>query len=50
VYGEFGFVSGFYRGFYVYSPGYRELPEDIPHEREYKRINSDWYYYWEDWN
>ena len=50
VYAEFGFVKGVYKGFYVYSPGYRELPVSIPHEREYQRINDEWYYYWEDWN
>jgi hypothetical protein len=35
---------------YVYSPGYGSLPADEPKEREHTRINSDWYYIWEDWN
>jgi hypothetical protein len=34
---------------YVYDPGYT-LPEDMPNELVYKRIDSDWYYFWEDWN
>ena len=35
---------------YVYSPGYKALPEDIPEERKHARINADWFYVWEDWN
>lgn len=30
---------------YVYSPSYKDLPEDMPRE-VYSRINEDWYYIW----
>ncbi|MDI6105592.1 hypothetical protein QLQ12_44135 [Actinoplanes sp. NEAU-A12] len=33
----------------TYDPGYT-LPRDIPRERGYHRIDSDWYHGWEDWN
>lgn len=33
----------------VYDPGYA-LPEDIPGEVVNRRIDTDWYYRWEDWN
>jgi hypothetical protein len=45
---EFHLAAGQYT--YVYSPGYRKLPEDMPRERKHSRIDQDWYYIWEDWN
>lgn len=34
---------------YVYEPAYT-LPENIPNEREYTAVNSDWYFVSSDWN
>ncbi len=39
----------FRRDALIYNPGY-VLPEDIPGEVVNHRIDSDWYYRWEDWN
>lgn len=35
--------------YYVYSPNYHKLPEDIPNERRYTIINQDWYFVQQDW-
>lgn len=42
-------VLPFRRDAIVYDPGYT-LPRDIPGEVVNHRIDSDWYYRWEDWN
>ena len=45
---KFHLAAGRYT--YVFSPGYKELPEDMPREREHRRIDESWYFIWEDWN
>jgi hypothetical protein len=48
TYAEFHLATG--SDAYIYSPGYTDLPKDLPGEIEYSRINADWYYMWMDWN
>lgn len=50
VMARFNLKGLFNRRAYVYAPGYKELPEDMPHELTYTALNQDWYYVWEDWN
>ena len=38
----------FSRWSYVYDPGH-PLPQGMPNEDVYTRIDSDWYFHWEDW-
>jgi hypothetical protein len=42
-------VNPFRRDSLVYEPGYT-LSKGIPGEIETHRIDTDWYYVWEDWN
>ena len=37
-----------HRWSYVYDPG-GPLPADMVNEESYTRIDSDWYFHWEDW-
>ena len=47
---EFTLRAGAFDRFsYVYDPG-APLPEELPGELEYWRIDADWYFVWEDWN
>jgi len=47
---EFTLRAGMFDRFsYVFEPG-APLPEEMPHEEEYTRIDPDWYFWWEDWN
>jgi hypothetical protein len=46
---EFDSSWGFTRSRYVFAPG-AELPEDLPNEMEFRRIDENWYHVWEDWN
>jgi hypothetical protein len=48
--GEFHLDSGLIRNHYVYSPGYKKLPDDVPNESWHTAIDRDWYYVKEDWN
>ena len=46
---EFDFSAPFSRHSFVYEPGYT-LPTDMGGEMQFKRIDENWYYVWEDWN
>jgi hypothetical protein len=48
---EFALVGApwdFNRWSYWYDPGH-PMPEDMAHERIYTRIDSNWFFQWEDW-
>jgi len=46
---KFHRYGGFIRVFYIYSPGYKELPTD-GFEQYHSRINDNWFRLLEDWN
>ena len=47
---EFSLRAGAFDRFsYVFEPG-APLPEEMPGEVDYTRLDADWYFEWEDWN